>query len=174
MPHAIDNPPLKNTLNYMAHLRHYGFPSPLIDWTRSPEIAAYFALKNSFHDNIYGSIYVYLESKSVKTGSPDKPYIYNPIQYLNPNPRHDRQGSEYTFCVIDKNGWYYTSHEKAFNLRIPGQDFLWKFLIPSSERLRVLKILDDHNINDYSLFGSEESFMNTMALRLIDFCDSKL
>ena len=27
--------------DYMAYLRHHGFPSPLLDWTRSPYIAAY-------------------------------------------------------------------------------------------------------------------------------------
>jgi hypothetical protein len=28
---------------YLAHLRHRGFPSPLLDWTRSLYVAAYFA-----------------------------------------------------------------------------------------------------------------------------------
>ena len=29
---------------YMTHLRHYGFPSPLLDWTKSPYIAAYLGI----------------------------------------------------------------------------------------------------------------------------------
>ena len=28
---------------YLAHLRHNGFPSPLLDWSRSAYVAAYFA-----------------------------------------------------------------------------------------------------------------------------------
>jgi hypothetical protein len=34
-----------------------------------------------------------------------------------------------------------------------------------SERQKVLKILDEVNVNAYSLFGSEESLMETLAVR---------
>src|SRR5579871_975887 len=32
--------------DYMAYLRHHGFPSPLLDWTRSPYVAAFFAFRD--------------------------------------------------------------------------------------------------------------------------------
>jgi len=34
----------KDEYEYMAYIRHHGFPSPLLDWTYSPYLAAYFAI----------------------------------------------------------------------------------------------------------------------------------
>jgi len=33
---------------YLVYLRHHGFPSPLLDWSHSPYIAAFFASGNLF------------------------------------------------------------------------------------------------------------------------------
>jgi hypothetical protein len=71
-------------------------------------------------------------------------------------------------------GWRFAPHENVLvqDDSPPGnpqQDVLWKFNIPSTERLKVLRLLnDDYNINAFSLFQSEESLMETMALRELD------
>ena len=45
---------------FMAYLRHNGFPSPLIDWTKSPHIAAYFAFRDIASKSKNVSIFIYI------------------------------------------------------------------------------------------------------------------
>jgi hypothetical protein len=41
----------------------------------------------------------------------------------------------------------------------------WKFNIPSTERTKVLRLLNDYNLNAFSLFDSEEALLETMWFR---------
>ena len=47
----------------------------------------------------------------------------------------------------------------------PKQDYLWRFDLPSEERVRVLRLLNDYNLNAFSLFDSEETLLETMWFR---------
>jgi hypothetical protein len=179
IPHAFGSSTgFQNTYSYMVYLRHYGFPSPFLDWSSSPYVAAYFAFKQATRCKNNVSIYVFLESTSpigLKSGGHDKPYIYRFGPYVRTDRRHFLQQSQYTICImLHNNEWTYAPHEKAFARCDTDQDLLWKFNIPYSERLKVLRLLDGYNINALSLFGSEESLMETMALREIHLRDKGL
>jgi FRG domain len=157
--------PLADLYRYMVYLRHHGFPSPLLDWSRSRYVAGFFAFREPVPADGHRSIYVYCEMpRGMKGGAVGEPTIRHMGPYVRSHRRHFRQQSDYTICGNFNDGaWSYHPHEEVFGNR--QADILWKFNVPSAERLKVLQILDEYNLNAFSLFDSEETLLETMWFR---------
>ncbi|MGY4501998.1 hypothetical protein ACVWYH_005955 [Bradyrhizobium sp. GM24.11] len=155
---------------YMAYLRHHGFPSPLLDWSGSPYVAAYFAFAEPAGENV--AIYVYRERGpgGFKLGGSDEPSIRQLGPYVSGPKRHFAQKSQYTVCTHWNEGapcfWSHDDVCQAYDPKAQfQQDIISKFVLPRSERDSVLKELDDYNLNAFTLFGSEESLMQSLSQR---------
>jgi len=150
---------LRKLATYLTHLRHGGFPSPLLDWTASPYVAAYFAFHNARHDGDV-AIYAYREwAAGMKMTDADYPHIVSFGPLVKTHKRHFRQHNE----------WHFKPHDEVFGQKDRlQQDLLWKITIPASERLKVLSFCDKVNLNEFTLFDTEEGLLETEAMRVFD------
>jgi hypothetical protein len=157
---------------FMAYLRHNGFPSPLLDWTQSPYVAAFFAFRDIYHkpvDDKCVSIFALREDcGNGKAWILQRPNLCTIGHSIATFRTHYLQQSEYSICVQEEEDrlLHFGNHEDVKNEEDEyEQDVLIRYNIPMSEREKVLRKLDLMNITAYSLFHSEPSLMDTLAIR---------
>ena len=157
--------------SFMVNMRHHGFPSPLLDWTRSAHIAAFFAFAplqiGVKARSIYAWAYRWARAAS-RVISAGEPEFRRMGPYVTTHRRHVLQQCDYTMCAtfrLKEEEWRFAAQEPTLSR---GSMRLFRFDIPSTERLTVLRELDLLNLNAYSLFGSEEGLMEALAIRELD------
>lgn len=160
--------------DYLVYVRHHGYPSPLLDWTESPYIAAYFAYLNARQGN--PAVYCYIERPQlVKGGSGGSPMISLKGPYVSTHKRHFAQKAWYTLSTR----WDYVGsrhvfcpHESVFDKNDQRQDALVKLVLPARDRQAALRRLSDYNINHFTLFQSEDALVKALESKHFDGLDA--
>ena len=155
-----NNPARLEDIEWWALGQHFGLATPLLDWTRSPFAAAYFAFEElgSAVGSPFRAIYALdleaLEEKndelaegpSLERGRPPLVQVIDSLS--NENARLVSQGGLFTRApiAVSVESWVSQFFESS------EEPVLLKILIPNDERLSCLRGLDRMNISHSSLF----------------------
>ena len=152
--------PNEQELAFMTYVRHVGFPSPLLDWTRALNVAAFFAFEKEPELNEKAAIWVYVADtgNGQHSGSPVVKCIGPKI---TTHPRHVAQRGQYSVGLNKEAGGalcYASMHKFFFDRRRPVEfgHLILKLTLPVSERAKVLEYLDERGINEESLMRPED------------------
>jgi hypothetical protein len=159
---------------FLAYLRHHGFLSPMLDWSESPYVAAFFAFQEIEHGTKTVRIIGYRKRdgsmcESYSAGDPCL-FVLGPFEGID--KRHASQQCNYTVSMKQSgNQCVFAPHECAIiersNQNIDdGEDVFRYWDLSVNERDAVLADLFSMNITPFTLFHTVDSLVATAKWRL--------
>jgi len=144
-------------MEYLTYLRHHGFPTPLIDWSRSLYVALFFACEDNNLDKD-GKVFVYVPPK-VKFGGTNVPELRHVGRYVETDQRHLAQQSEYLFPVKYTDKWGFISYKD-----VPQNEHyhtVFSIEIEKKSKINIMNDLNKMNINRYTIYLDEDSLIKS-------------
>ena len=161
--HHVPNPEL------LAYLRHHGFPSPLLDVTRSEFIALYFSCCDA-NEETNGKVFVFDGNFDLGNAyTAGKPCIDLLGPYFETDPRHLRQQSTYLASVRYSKEWFFEEFGRSLNAM--EVKHMCEIVIQGDKKRKFLDQLARMNITAYTLFGDEDGLIKEVGREFLnDMC----
>ncbi|QNN24683.1 FRG domain-containing protein [Planctomycetales bacterium ZRK34] len=136
--------------------RHHGLPSPLLDFTISPYIAAYFAFAGRFQSET-GKIAIWQVDRALLDVEDQLVQIIDDLELLRFNPRALRQ-----------KGIFLKVSQPQLDLAVALGDAVTKIVLPASQAKLALLDLEAMTINAAYLFDSLDGAARAAFHRVVN------
>ena len=174
--------PPSDIVDWWTSMQHYGAPTRLVDWTKSPYVAAYFAVSGNWGQ--HGAIWMFFVRK-LDTAMAAR-FGHNDISKVRPGYFTHRSAREQLFAVeqfrksdrmVAQQGGFTIctqvlgDHETIIHscCAASGACTLLKLIIPREQKREFLKQLRAMNITASSLFpGADGLGRSVQELVLLD------
>jgi hypothetical protein len=186
-------PTLDETVDWLALMQHFGAPTRLVDWSRSPYVALYFALEESFDDDsvLWAIDMTWLKRRSLEIlrsadpHCPDSSDFVAFVQYVNQiilggekafaivpadpmqlNERMIAQQGQLLCNVGKSTGFTNVLLGMLINTTPTKDQVISRSILKREHRIGLLEELQRMNIHRASLFPGIDGFARSLAVTL--------
>lgn len=151
----LDHPP-RNDWEWLAIAQHHGLPTRLLDWSRNPLIATYFAVSEK-NSNTDSAIYIYKLHSRKHNIDPDRhssPFEIDIVRLYHP--------SHVTRRIIAQDGLF-TVHPHPQE-PMEETETVDKIVIAGSYRAELRQILHNYGVHVASMFPDLDGLAEYIAV----------
>ncbi|MBK1653673.1 FRG domain-containing protein [Allochromatium vinosum] len=127
--------------DWLVLAQHHGLPTRLLDWTRNPLVALYFAVEND-ESNDDAAVYIACNLPKIKPENTPDPFSVSTLHYFVPR--------RVSWRVAAQSG-VFTVHPHPFDC-IAKSSHIKKVIIPAGSRRKLRMTLYEYGVHRESLF----------------------